>query len=109
MGQNERSYEEDTAEKPKQAGAVLCCSEEVLPTVVQVRHSSGRFSLSVGRRWWEIYLWLLLAGESLPFFSIAYGSPGQQSNLLPLHPGALRFQLDDVTCVRAMETLGSQN
>lgn len=48
MGENERSCEEDKAEKPKQAGAVLCCSEEVLPTVVQVRRSCRRVSLSVG-------------------------------------------------------------
>lgn len=48
MGENERSCEEDTAEKPKQAGAVLCCSEEVLPTVVQVRRRGRRVSLSAG-------------------------------------------------------------
>lgn len=48
VGENERSYEEDKAEKPKQAGAVLCCSEEVLPTVVQVGQSCGRVSLSAG-------------------------------------------------------------
>ena len=70
MGENERSYEEDTAEKPEQAGAVLCCSEEVLSTVVQVRQSCGRFSLSVGRRWWEIYLWLLLAREDPSLLSL---------------------------------------
>lgn len=70
MGENEGSYEEDTAEEPEQAGAVLRCSEEVLSTVVQVRQSYGRFSLSVGRRWWEIYLWLLLAREDLSLPSL---------------------------------------
>lgn len=51
MGENERSHEEDTTAKPEQAGAVLCCSEEVVPTVVQVRQCCRRISLGGERSW----------------------------------------------------------